>query len=94
MGYFPCVESIFHFLYYVSEENQNIFLMSDLSGYTNSILAYEQIITWEGVVLYWCMTPRLHQGHFKVKLAKNIENIHFLSVKLMHGCHHVLICLL
>ena len=30
----------------------NIFLMSK----------YEQIITWEGVLLYWCITLRSFQG--------------------------------
>ena len=51
--------------------------MSDLPEDSSRILAYEQIITWEGVQLYWCITPRSHQGHFKVK--KN-GFIHFLLI--------------
>ena len=58
--------------------------MSDLYEDTNSILAYEQIIAWEGVLLVdnTKVMSRSHQGHFKVKLAKNIENTctHFLSI--------------
>ena len=49
--------------------------MSDLYEDTSRILTYEQMITWEGVMLYWWITPRSCQGHFKVKLANNIENI-------------------
>ena len=42
------------------------FVMLDLYEDTNRILAYEQIMTWEGVVLYWWITPRSCQGHIKV----------------------------
>ena len=33
---------------------------------------------------------RSHQGHFKVKLAKNIENTHFLAFQAVQWCSHPL----
>ena len=62
-------------------KNPEYFVMLYLYEDTNRILAYEQIITSEGVVLYWWMSC---QGHIEVisrsKLQKNIENTHFLSI--------------
>ena len=48
------------------EKKSEHFLMTDLAEDTSRILAYGQIITWEGVVFYWCKTPRSFQGHIKL----------------------------
>ena len=45
--------------------------MSDLSEDISRVLAYEQIITWEGVALYWFITPRSLQGQIKVISSSN-----------------------
>ena len=42
------------------------FVLSDWSEDTSRILAYEQIITREGAVHYWCITLMSCQGHIKV----------------------------
>ena len=52
------------------------------------MLAYEKIKPWEGVVLVHNtkIISRSRQGYFKVKQAKNIENIHFfINFKLVSG---------
>ena len=47
--------------------------MSDLYEDNSRILAYEQIITREGVVLYWWITPRSCQGHIMVISRSNSQ---------------------
>ena len=59
-------------------EKNKYLVMLDLYEDTNRILAYEQIITWEGVVLYWWITPRSCQGHIKVIWRSKSQN--FLEI--------------
>ena len=60
------------------------FVMSDLSEETSRILAYEQNNNMRRsfalLVYNTKVMSRSHQGHFNVKLTKNIENTLFLSI--------------
>ena len=69
------------------EKKSEYFVMSDLYEDTSRILANEQIITLEGVVLYRWITPRSCQGYIKVISRSNSQKIlriptfyHFLSI--------------
>ena len=52
------------------EKKSEYFVMADLYEDISRILAYEHIITWDGVVLHWWITPRSFQGQTRKKYLK------------------------
>ena len=56
-----------------------------MTTYMDTVLGRK--LQWAGVVLYWGITSRSPQGHYKVKLKKlSIPNLFEMKVSITNDC--------